>query len=296
MKTNTTITMNDKLKKALKEKSYTTFYYLVDKTESSVIKAHDEIYANGKYEEKDDIKSKVNLIIWSKICGETFDKNDKIVKCNRFYSYENIEGFVKITTLTILKEARDRAFRRKSDGIEKLDNVECLSLDFTSSEKRLSIEVEKEYLEKALKETEGEVNSSKKVLPIRAYDKITYKVIGEYKNASQAARELGLTNSQVSAVLKQTKKSAKGNVFLYVVPSNLQNEFEEKELEYKRNNKKEFKVVIRAFSNKTGKLLKEFNTVSEASTELKCDRYRIAKALKGSIKSTVGFKFEYYSV
>lgn len=288
-----TNTMNERLEKALKEKDYTTFFNLVEKIENSVIKAHDEIYANGKYEEKDDIKNKVNLIIWSKICGETFDSNDKIIKCGKFYSYDNIEGFIKITTFTVLKEARDRAFRRKADEFDELVNY---TSNLSTAEKNMVLEVEEEYLERALKETEEEVNATKKVLPIRAYDKLTYKVIGEYKNAAEAAKDLGLTNSQVSAVLKGSKKSALGYVFLYVVPSNLQNEAEEKTLEYLRENKKVNKTVIRAFAKKTGELIKEFNNVDEASTELKCDKYRIAKVLKGSIKSSGGYRFEYFQI
>lgn len=63
-----------------------------------------------------------------------------------------------------------------------------------------------------------------------------------------------------------------------------------------RDNKKELKTVIRAFNKKTGKLVNEFNNVKEASNELNCDKYRIAKALKGSIKSSGVYRFEYCSI
>lgn len=291
---------NKQLAKAIIEKDYNSFFAMSERITKDMFKKAPT--NNLFYDELDDYIQEVNLVLWSRICGKRFDEST-IVDCNKFYSYTNLEGFIRLVVRNVFKKGQDQTMKvlcrleEYPDQKEELTSRDIENLVFIASTKMSPEEVVcsesvSEINKQVKTEHEALVKSTKRNLPVRAYDKKTRKVVGEYKNATEAATKLELSKSSVSKVLKGKRKSTGNYIFIYVTPSDSKNELLTEKVELAQN-ASSITTTVRATLKSTGEFAGEFTSTKQAAKALDLENAKIVRVLNNIQKTTKGYTFEY---
>ena len=142
-------------------------------------------------------------------------------------------------------------------------------------------------------------NISDDLVPIVEVD-ASYNVIAEWEVLNDCARENGVQATNISKCARGKHKTCNGRVFMYkkdVVNKTPQQikEFRDMqrcELGYNIEKISTLKKKV-ALINKNLEILHIFNSINQASKELKVDASSITKVCKGRIKQTNGYRFIY---
>lgn len=133
------------------------------------------------------------------------------------------------------------------------------------------------------------IGNKNRCIRVCQVDKNTGKVIKFFPSCREAERELKLTFGLISSCCNNYYYCAGGFLWIYKRNlSKLDKRFKEYQKTLKRHN-----IPVEQLDKTTGKVIKEFESITQACKSLSLETTNISAVCKGKLKSTGGFRWRY---